>query len=156
MTLPGAGFITVTVAVIDTALKLWGSGVRCHVGVVAGALRGLCAVVILVVLAKWIIVGRYRPFTQPFWSTFVWRLELVNALFEFLATPIGLEALRGTPCSRGISGCSARGSAVAFILIRPVSLSSTFANRRSVDLNRDCTLQTHLFEDRVLKASSSA
>src|SRR5712664_3743183 len=47
--------------------------------------------------AKWGVMGRFRPFERPLWSTFIWRLEFVNALYEFLATPLALGALQGTP-----------------------------------------------------------
>lgn len=57
-----------------------------------------CGVVIATVaLLKWIVMGRYRPFERPLWCNFIWRLELVNALNEFLATPLALGALQGTP-----------------------------------------------------------
>src|SRR5712691_2541215 len=38
--------------------------------------------------AKWGVMGRFRPFERPLWSTFIWRLEFVNALYEFLLTPL--------------------------------------------------------------------
>src|SRR6266446_231939 len=47
--------------------------------------------------AKWGVMGRFRPFERPLWSTFIWRLEFVNALYEFLLTPLVLDALQGTP-----------------------------------------------------------
>src|SRR5260370_34079174 len=60
---------------------------------------GMCCGIVIgaVALAKWIVIGRYRPFVRPLWSLFVWRVELVNALYEFLAAPLALDALRGTP-----------------------------------------------------------
>ena len=30
--------------------------------------------------AKWGVMGRFRPFERPLWSTFIWRPEFVNAL----------------------------------------------------------------------------
>ena len=100
-------------------------------------------------------VGRYRPFEQPFWSAFVWRLEFVNALFEFLATPIGLEALRGTPLLPWYLAL-ARLPDRTPRLYRHDRLSSNstwWTSATAPILNKDCILQTHLFEDRVLKAS---
>jgi non-ribosomal peptide synthetase-like protein len=101
-----------------------------------------------------IVIRRYRLFERPFWSAFVWRLELVNAPFEFLATPIGLRALRGTPFVPWyLRLLGAR-------LGRRVFIDSTgflefdllAIGDRSI-LNYDSILQTHLFEDRVLKAA---
>jgi non-ribosomal peptide synthetase-like protein len=156
ITLPGAGFIITTVIVLDTALKLWNrSGALATLLLLPVIFAGCCAAVILAVVpVKWIVVGKYRPFEKPFWSVFLWRLEFVNALFEFLATPIGLEALQGTPllpCYLRLLGCR---------IGREVYIDSTgFLEFDLVEigdraiLNRDCILQTHLFEDRVLKGS---
>jgi len=38
--------------------------------------------------------GTLPAFERPLWSTFVWRLEFVNALYEFLLTPLVLDTLR--------------------------------------------------------------
>jgi non-ribosomal peptide synthetase-like protein len=156
ITLPGAGFIIATVIAVDTALKLWDrSGALATLLSLPAVFAGCCAAVILAVVpVKWIVVGKYRPFEKPFWSAFLWRLEFVNALFEFLATPIGLEALKGTPllpCYLRLLGCR---------IGREVFIDSTgFLEFDLVEigdraiLNRDCILQTHLFEDRILKGS---
>lgn len=156
VTAPGAGFITVAVAVIDTAVQLWGKcGPLMTLLLLPVVFTASCGTVtLLVVAAKWIVMGRYRPFEQPFWSALVWRLELVNALFEFLATPIGLEALRGTPLLpwylRLLGARVGRRvyiDSTGFLEFDLISIGD-----RSI-LNHDCILQTHLFEDRVLKAS---
>ncbi len=156
VTLPGAGFIAITVAVLDTALKLWSLWGPAATLVALPAIFAVCcaAVMLAVPAIKRVVIGRYLPFEQPFWSSFVWRLELVNALFEFLATPIGLEVLRGTPLLPWY--LRLLGARIG----RRVWIDSTgFLEFDLVQigddaiLNHDCILQTHLFEDRVLKAS---
>ena len=156
VTLPGAGLILVTVGVLHSALKLWSQwGAAATLFALPVIFAICCAAVILSVPAiKWIVVGRYRPFERPFWSAFVWRLEFVNALFEFLATPVGVEVLRGTPLLPWY--LRLLGARIG----RRVWIDSTgfleFDLIRIGDravLNRNCILQTHLFEDRVLKAS---
>jgi len=42
-------------------------------------------------------MGRYRPAEYPLWSTFVWRTELVTAMFESLARLFLVDMLCGTP-----------------------------------------------------------
>lgn len=157
VTLPGAGFILVTVAVLDTALKLWDWLGPAATLLVLPAIFAVCcaAAMLLVPAVKWMVMGPYRPFQRPFWSAFVWRLEFVNALFEFLATPIGVEALRGTPLLAWYLRLF--GARIG----RQVYIDSTgFLEFDLVEigdraiLNRDCILQTHLFEDRILKASA--
>src|SRR5437016_12390563 len=38
--------------------------------------------------ANWGVMGRFRPFERPLWSTFIWRLEFGNAINDFLLTPL--------------------------------------------------------------------
>src|SRR5438094_10667610 len=100
------------------------------------------------------LMGRYRPFVHPLWSFFVWRLELANALYEFLASPLLLEPLQGTPFLPWY--LRLLGARIG----RRTYLHTTgFLEWDLVELgdaamvNEDCVLQTHLFEDRVLKAA---
>ncbi|WP_084612662.1 Pls/PosA family non-ribosomal peptide synthetase [Pseudogulbenkiania sp. MAI-1] len=157
VTLPPAGFILVTASVVISMMQL-----RDSVGLAVALLwlplvyMACCAVVVsMVVLAKWCIMGRFRPFVHPLWSLFVWRLELVNALYEFLATPLMLAALRGTPLLPwylrllGVHiGRRVYLSTTGFLEFDLVNLGDR------VVLNDSCVMQTHLFEDRMLKAST--
>jgi non-ribosomal peptide synthetase-like protein len=155
--LPGTGFIIVTVGVIDAALKLFGQRGPATTLAALPAIFGACcaAMILIVAAAKWIVIGRYHPFEHPFWSGFVWRLELVNALFEFLATPIGLEVLRGTPFLPWyLRLLGARiGRRVFIDSTGFLEFDLLAIGDRSI-LNKDCILQTHLFEDRVMKAAA--
>ncbi len=156
VTLPPAGFIVVTTSVLGATVMLWGwlgltAALLLMPVVYAAACLGVGAVT---AAAKWAIVGRYRPFERPLWSTFVWRLEFVNALYEFLATPLLLEPLQGTPFLpaylRVLGAKIGRGVYVhttGFLEWDLVMVGDRAA------LNEDCVLQTHLFEDRVLKAA---
>jgi non-ribosomal peptide synthetase-like protein len=156
VTLPGAGFILVTLGVIQTALKLWdrigpGTTLLFLPAVFAASCGAALAVVALV---KWIVIGRYRPFERPLWSAFLWRLEFVNALFEFFATPIALDVLRGTPLLPWyLRLLGARiGRRVYVYSTGFLEFDLVEIGDRAV-LNNGCILQTHLFEDRILKAS---
>ncbi len=116
-------------------------------------LLGLLAVVVTVA-SKWLIVGRYRAGERPLWSTFVWRAELVTALHDYLATPMMLSPLRGTPfLSWYFRAMGARVGANVYF-------DSTFMTEFDlIDIgsnsciDTECDLQTHLFEDRVMKMS---
>jgi non-ribosomal peptide synthetase-like protein len=154
VTLPGGGFVVVTVGSLETILRLWERAGP------AGALLLLPIVfavscfglILAVVPVKWLVVGRYRPFERPLWSVFLWRLELVNALFEFMAVPLGLEVLRGTPLLAWylrLLGCGI-GRGVYIDSTGFLEFDLLDVGDRTV-LNRDCILQTHLFEDRVMK-----
>jgi non-ribosomal peptide synthetase-like protein len=119
-----------------------------------GLAAGL-ATVLLVALVKWLVVGRYRPRVAPLWSRFVWRTELVTGLYESAAVPALIGALTGTP----MIGPALRllGARIG----RRVWLDSTYLTEFDlVHVGDDAavgtlaSLQTHLFEDRVMKMST--
>ncbi len=114
----------------------------------------LCAVV-FVIVAKWLLVGRCRPCEMPLWSPFVWRTELVTALHENLAGPLLIDLLHGTPWAAWFFRLM--GAKIG----RRVFLNTTCLTEYDLihigddaALNLDATLQTHLFEDRVMKMST--
>lgn len=113
------------------------------------------AAALVAILAKWLLAWRYRPSERPLWSTFVWRNELLSALHEHLADPFLVEALSGTPFI-----CWYFRLLGAHIGRRVYLETSDFtefdlaAIGDEAALNADCTIQTHLFEDRVMKMST--
>ncbi|MCA1685312.1 MAG: prolipoprotein diacylglyceryl transferase [Planctomycetia bacterium] len=108
-----------------------------------------------VVAFKWALMGRYRPGEYPLWSTFVWRTELVTALFENLGRPFLVERLEGTPFLAWylrLLGC--RIGKRVLLNSSEVTEFDLVEIGDDVALNEDCTIQTHLFEDRVMKMST--
>lgn len=114
---------------------------------------GFSLMTVLVVAAmKWIIVGRYRPRVEPLWSGFVRRTEFVTGIFEGTAVPVLLDVLSGTPMLAPLMRLF--GVRVG----RRVLLSSTYLTEfdlvriaDDVTVGPKVSLQTHLFEDRVMK-----
>ncbi len=107
------------------------------------------------IVAKWALVGRYRAGEKPLWNNFVWRNELINALHEHLAEPFLVGALTGTP----FVGWYFRllGARIGRRVYMETTDFSEFDLAMVGDeamLNADCTVQTHLFEDRVMKMST--
>lgn len=107
-----------------------------------------------VVALKWLVVGRYVQTTRPLWSFFVWRTELVTATFENLAVNLLLLPLRGTPW------LAAYFRLMGAKIGRRVYLDTTDLTEFDlVEIGDDAALndaagmQTHLFEDRVMKVS---
>jgi non-ribosomal peptide synthetase-like protein len=106
------------------------------------------------VLLKWIIIGKYKPAKKPLWSHYVWRSELVTGIYENFLVLFFLNLLTGTPfikyplrllgCKIGKRACIFTTQITEFDLIKVGDDSA---------LNDNCTLQTHLFEDRVMKMS---
>jgi non-ribosomal peptide synthetase-like protein len=112
-----------------------------------GALAVLAAL-----LLKELLIGRYTTGVKPLWCDFVWRSELVTGVYENLAVMFFLDLLRGTPF-------------IAFVLRRfglkagrRCYIDSTWFTEFDLvelgddaALNENANIQTHLFEDRVMK-----
>ncbi len=110
---------------------------------------------LLVVPLKWLIVGRYRPRVEPLWSLFVRRDELITGLYESVAVPGLLGWLTGTPWLAPF--LRLLGARIG----RRVWLDTTYLTEFDlVEVGDDAavgeatSLQTHLFEDRVMKMST--
>jgi carbonic anhydrase/acetyltransferase-like protein (isoleucine patch superfamily) len=98
-------------------------------------------------------MGTYKPIARPLWSTFVWKTELVTGLYETINAPL-ISLLRGTPFAAPflrLLGCK---------IGKRVFIDTTFFSEFDlVDIedeaaiNLNATMQTHLFEDRVMKMS---
>jgi non-ribosomal peptide synthetase-like protein len=113
------------------------------------------AATIFTIAAKWLVVGRYRPSEKPLWSTFVWRNELINALHEHLAGPFLVNSLTGTPfICWYLRLLGARIGRRVYIETIDFSEFDLARIGDEAALNSDCTVQTHLFEDRVMKMSN--
>jgi non-ribosomal peptide synthetase-like protein len=156
VTLPPAGFILVTTTVVTAVLEFYeqfGLGIAFAM---APIIYGACciALALTVVIAKWIIMRRFRPFEHPQWSWFVWKLEFVNALYEFMVTPLALDALQGTPFLPWYFRLlGARiGRRTYFHTTGLIEFDLVEVGDEAV-MNEDSVLQAHLFEDRILKAS---
>ncbi len=108
----------------------------------------------ITVLFKWIIIGRYRPANKPLWSGYVWRSELVTGLYENFLVLFFLNMLTGTPFIKyplRMLGCKI-GKRVCILTTQMTEFDLVKLGNYAV-VNDNCTLQTHLFEDRVMKMS---
>jgi non-ribosomal peptide synthetase-like protein len=118
----------------------------------------LAVAVLLTVLVaglKWLLVGRYRPRVEPLWAHFVWRTELTTGLYESVAVPWLLAWLAGTPWLPMLLRLF--GAKMG----RRVYLDTTWLTEfdlvrvgDDVMIGAWTSLQTHLFEDRVMKMST--
>ena len=117
----------------------------------AGCLYGVASF-LFVVVAKWILIGRYRPRAAPMWTPFVWISEAVTNLYESMAVPNFLNGLRGTPmlpfALRLLGAHIGRG---VFLNTTDLTEFDCVSIGDEAELNAWCGPQTHLFEDRVMK-----
>ncbi|MFJ5101305.1 Pls/PosA family non-ribosomal peptide synthetase [Streptomyces sp. NPDC088554] len=111
-------------------------------------------VILYCAAVKRLVIGVYRPRVEPLWSLFVRRTEFVTGLFEAAAVPAGAGLLTGTPylpaVLRLFGARIGRGAWIGTTYLTEFDL---------VDIGDDAaiglrvSLQTHLFEDRVMKMS---
>lgn len=110
---------------------------------------------LLVVLLKWLIVGKYRARVEPLWSVFVRRSELVTGLYETVAVPALLGWLTGTPWIAPVMRL------LGVKIGKRVWMDTTFITEFDLveigdeaAIGGSTSLQSHLFEDRVMKMST--
>lgn len=123
------------------------------------AIVGPCTAFVLTFVAvatvagfKKLLIGKFEPVVVPFWSSYVWLNDVINALFETTAAS-AMTPLMGTlfiaPCLR-LMGCK-----IGRWVFLETTLFSEFDLVEIGDyaaLNLGATIQTHLFEDRVMKS----
>lgn len=112
------------------------------------AVIGFCAAV------KRNMVGRYQPRVEPLWSPFVRRSEFATGLYESAAVPVGVGMLVGTPFLPAVLRWF--GASIG----RRVWIGTTYITEFDLvhigddaTIGTEASLQTHLFEDRVMKMS---
>jgi len=157
VTLPAMGFALLTCLLLTGFAVLeeaYGLPVTIAVFPFLYLMMGVAACAFVVAM-KWLLIGRYRPGEKPLWCTFVWRTELVSSLHENLAVPWLLMMVQGTPLVplyfRLLGARIGAGVHMESTWLTEYDLV-TIGDHAS--LGPDCTIQTHLFEDRVMKMST--
>lgn len=161
-------FIEGSRIVIPRAVIIFGIGFGCsifrvaykNIGVPQAALLlpffqlflfGIPALLVTV-LSKWILIGRYKTAEWPLWSNEVWRSEFITSTYDSLAAPAFTNQLTGTPylamCFR-LFGVKI-GKRVT-LLHNDITEYDMVTIGDEAIINNNAGAQTHLFEDRVMK-----
>jgi non-ribosomal peptide synthetase-like protein len=110
------------------------------------------AMTLVVALVKWLTMGRYEPQVKPMWSFWAMRTEACAVLYWGLAGKVLLEHLRGTPflpwMLRLFGAKFGRG---VFMDMTDLTEFDCVKVGDFAALNMVGALQTHLYEDRVMK-----
>ncbi len=113
------------------------------------------SVTLIVAGLKWAVVGRYRPRVEPLWAPFVRHSELITGLYESVVVPALAMMAAGTPWIAPLLRLFGVRAG------RRIYLETTYMTEFDlVRLEDDCavgrasSLQTHLFEDRIMKMST--
>lgn len=105
-----------------------------------------------VIVIKKLLMGRFEPVHKPLWSVYIWFNEVVNGVYETIATPF-LLPLMGTPFCNWylrLLGCD-----IGKHVYMGTTLFSEFDLVHVGDyaaLNAGVVVQNHLFEDRIMKS----
>ncbi len=154
ISLPTALFITLAtlgMEVLNESVEdaAWGRlAVLCIVVVVAIDLIQL----LIAAALKWIAMGVYRPTVKPMWSWWALRTEAVAVLYWGMAGKAILEHLRGTPLlpmAMRLFGVKI-GKGV-YMDATDITEFDCVTIGDYVSVNTGACLQTHLYEDRLMK-----
>ncbi|MGC9667868.1 Pls/PosA family non-ribosomal peptide synthetase [Planosporangium sp. 12N6] len=100
------------------------------------------------------VVGTYTPRVEPLWSPYVRRTEFVTGIYEAAAVPAGVGLLVGTPflppVLRWFGVRIGRRTWIGTTYLTEFDLVEIGDD---ASVGPDVSLQTHLFEDRVMKMS---
>jgi non-ribosomal peptide synthetase-like protein len=101
---------------------------------------------------KWATMGRYEPQVKPMWSFWAMRTEACAVLYWGLAGKVLLEHLRGTPfLPWTMSLFGAKFGKGVYLDMTDITEFDCVKVGDFCALNMVCALQTHLYEDRVMK-----
>lgn len=140
------------VAALDLAYKTHGWLIMIATAWLLSLVLPLVAVLIVVAL-KWVVMGRFRPVIVPLWSPYVWLNEMINGAYESLMAPV-IALLFGTPFAAPllrVLGC--RVGRHCYIGTSLFSEFDLVEIGHHAALNAGAIIQTHLFEDRIMKSS---
>jgi non-ribosomal peptide synthetase-like protein len=156
VTLPATVLVVLTSLLITATDRLLEDFSLAEVVLMFPLLYGVAAAAasLFVVALKWVVVGQWVPTERPLWSHFVWRTELISGVREHLADVFLLGLLRGTPfIAWYFRLLGAKIGNRVYLDTTDLCEYDLTAVGSEAELNDECTLQTHLFEDRVMKVS---
>ena len=114
---------------------------------------GISVVMTSIVIAiKWATMGRYEPSVNPMWSFWAMRTEAVAVMYWGLGGKVLLEHLRGTPfLPWTLRLFGAHFGEGVYMDMTDITEFDCVTVGDFCALNSLCALQTHLYEDRVMK-----
>jgi len=108
--------------------------------------------VLAVVAIKWLLMGRYKPVAKPMWSFWAMKTEAVAVLYWGLGGKVLLEHLRGTPfLPMFLRLLGTKVGAGVYMDTTDITEFDCVTIGDHVVMNDLSCLQTHLYEDRIMK-----
>ncbi|WP_374306953.1 Pls/PosA family non-ribosomal peptide synthetase [Methylocella sp.] len=110
------------------------------------------ALTFAVIILKWLTMGRYEPMVRPMWSWWALRTEAVAVIYWGMAGKVLLDHLRGTPFLPWMMRLfGARFGRGVYMDMTDITEFDCVKVGDFAALNAISALQTHLYEDRVMK-----
>ena len=110
------------------------------------------ALTFAVIVLKWLTMGRYEPMVRPMWSWWALRTEAVAVIYWGMAGKVLLDHLRGTPFLPWMMRLfGARFGRGVYMDMTDITEFDCVKVGDFAALNAISALQTHLYEDRVMK-----
>ncbi len=110
------------------------------------------AMTAVVIIVKWLTMGRYEPVVKPMWSWWAMSTESIAVMYGGMAGKVLLEHLRGTPFLPWILRLfGAKIGKGVYMDMTDITEFDCVTVGDFCALNSGCALQTHLYEDRVMK-----
>ena len=111
-------------------------------------------VTVFTIAMKWILVRRYVPRMAPLWSPFVWSSELATGLYENISLPLLLNWFAGSPIFNFFMRLyGARIGKRVFCDTNYITEFDMVKIGDDAAVAENVSLQSHLFEDRIMKLS---
>lgn len=114
----------------------------------------VCLIGLLVIL-KWGMLGKLKPLTKPLWDPFIWKNDIIEYAYNYFINPHFTERVLGTPFALWVHRCL--GTKVGKRVFTDTAQFAEFdliSIGDDVCLNAQAIIQTHLYEDRIFKASN--
>lgn len=155
ITLPFCIFNISLFAVISSLLSLQNYGLSyLMIGLPLVMVGCSISMVTLFVAIKWALIGRLKPDMQPLWSPFIWKNDIIVYWFYVIVIPLYLNFTLGTPFANiYYRMVGAKIGKKVYNETYAVTETDLISIGDYVCINKDCILQTHLYEDRVFKMS---
>lgn len=145
----GMGYMIVLSVIAHVVNQGWWSGLLTLA--VAGIGYGIASFLIIVLL-KWVMIGRYQPRSTPMWTMFVWLSEGLTSLYESIAIPNCLNYVRGTPFLPSLLRLlGVKIGKNVYLDTADITEFDCVSIGDYSELNSFSGPQTHLFEDRIMK-----
>ncbi|MDE2434799.1 MAG: amino acid adenylation domain-containing protein [Sphingomonadales bacterium] len=156
---PTALFITLVTVVMEILTPVfdqanWGRAL--WICVIASTMIGVVQLFVGAAY-KWLMMGRYQPTMKPMWSWWALRTEAVAVMYWAMAGKALLDLLRGTPfLPVALRLFGTRTGTGAYLDSADITEFDCVTIGDDVVLNNHACLQTHLYEDRLMKVGRIA